>query len=261
MNFKLGKKLIIDISPKRIILVTIKGDKISNYKLFDIPPGTIVNNKVLEYKFISETINDYIQNKFFVKSILILNIDAIIRISSYPVVNKNQLKNVIQYSLQEKLPPVNLSKYTTDYRILSYDNEIKAMLVAVETDILESYIIACGKAKLHIIELAHNFFYNYFSSLDKNNIVIINIQNDSLYIQFLNNGILNSITKCNYTDLDRVFSPFITVEGDVLIKKAYVPISADTTMIKYLENKNIEIIIVNEIYDDFTPTKSIKTWF
>ena len=175
---------------------------------------------------------------------LIINPPALVRFVFYPNLSKKHLHCVVQNSLQEHFP-VDLKEYTTDYRVLSTG---ATMLVAVKTSSIEEYIRRAGINVLGV-DLHQNFAGKYIANWDRQNIMLGTSRGHDIVLQFMENGQPTAITNCDYTNLERIFSPYISIEGKAVIERAYLPKTADPVLPQYLHKIGVQAIMFEEVYD------------
>lgn len=240
--------LFVDISSTRIILFTLKNRKINNLEKIVLPVGTIVNDKVILNDVVKSYINTYKRRKFINKVNLIIKPRAIIRFVSYPILKRSHLHSAVQYSLSDHFP-VNINEYTIDYEILSTTDTINVMIAAVKTEIIQSYMQIVKN--INSLDLAQNFITKQIGKLNNNNIITCVPYNNDVIIQHLQFGIVTSFVETDCTNLDRLFSRYININGDIDIKKAFVQLGTNEILIDYILSKNIEIIFFEEVYESF----------
>lgn len=246
--------LYVEVSNSYIKLCFInRNNSIKDYISISLIKDAIQNDKVINTGYFESILKDYISKSgyLFNKVILIINVEAILRFVSYPYVNQKDLKSTIHYSLKDYLL-VDLSLYTTDYRIISYNEDnIEVLLVCVKTEIIESYIKVFENLKIsiNVIDLYQNFISTYLAKKDKGKYIIGVSQKDKILIQFIEKGKYNYIKDIDNTDITRIFSQHINLNGDIDIQRAYLSIDVDKDLIKFLDHKGVDIIYIKSLFN------------
>jgi hypothetical protein len=86
------------------------------------------------------------------------------------------------------------------------------------------------------------FISRYITQSDKGRILVTALNQNSTVLHFIENSSPIFFTETDHTDLDRVFSSFINIDGNINIERAYISLNADQRILNYLKQKNVEII-------------------
>ncbi|MCL1994979.1 MAG: hypothetical protein FWG63_02110 [Defluviitaleaceae bacterium] len=204
----------------------------------------INDSRTIHFTYKNYKITIITETKKIRKANLIINPPALVRFATYPDLKETHLHKLIQNSIQDYFS-VNLYEYTTDYRILGNGT---TMLVAVKTDAIEEYINRAG-VSVQRVDLYQNFASTYIGNYDKGNIVLATIKGGEVVLQFMEKGLPTSVIDCDYTNLERIFSPYVSLDGISTIERAYLPKTTLPALIDYLQTMGLECVMFDEIYD------------
>ncbi|MCL1935875.1 MAG: hypothetical protein FWF57_05825 [Defluviitaleaceae bacterium] len=230
--------------------------------------GKLQNNQSTQFENF-----DYLKNilkskksLIFSKNILILDIEALYKFMTYPKVREKELKLIIKNSLED-IFPINILDYTISYRILeTLDKNINVLFCALKTEMINKYMSLFKGITVHYLDLRQNFSNIFLGNLDKGNITNVTLNTnledlEEVNINFIENGILKFIVKSDYTNLDRIFSPYISIYGQISIEKAYIQKGTDEILINYIKNHGVEIIFYDDLFKNFEIPRNIdKIW-
>ena len=209
----------------------------------------INENRTIVFTYKNDTITPVFKNKKIRRANLIINVPALVRFTTYPAIkNKKYFDSMVKNSLNEHFP-VNLSEYTVDYRVL---NNGQTLLVAAKTELIEHYIERAKTVitgSIQSIDLYQNFVGKHISKKEQGNILVVTRQKDSAILQFISNTEPTAITDCDYTNLERTFSPYISLDGSTTIERAYLQKTLQNTLATYLDNLGVNIQTFEEVAD------------
>ncbi len=172
------KGLSIDIGNDKIKIIEYKRNKdkakILKSLLIDTPDNCLEDGVVTHIDTLAEVIREELKSNRIKEKKVIFTVASskiITREVDLPDLPKKKLDALIQMNAEEYFP-VDLSGYTTDYRILDHyvdgeDKMIRVNMVAAFTELMESYINLGGVLglKIHGVDFAGNSIVNYATHL------------------------------------------------------------------------------------------------
>lgn len=134
-------------------------------------------------------------------ALIIKESDSIKRFINLPNIRNSNLESMINNNLSDFIP-VDTSNYSTDYKILSKDNEnIDIMLIAMLKTITYYYLDIFRKLNLNCfcIDTFYNCVSDYFSKY-KEKILIGYISGDKYFIIYMEDAIIKNIRDFEFFD-------------------------------------------------------------
>lgn len=174
-----------------------RSGKLKNKVIEKTPANCVNNGLITDINKITSFINDIIKkNNIKEKNICfcIASTGIIIREITMPTMKDDELKNALQYEVDQYIP--NINDYVVDYKPLgaSSDNDknMRVMIVAAPKNIIIGYVKLADMLKLHIeaIDVYSNCIYKSIKKLCKltGNVSIINIGAVFTDITLINEG-------------------------------------------------------------------------
>lgn len=197
-----GQKLAIDIGNSSIKMLYGSNKKILHAASIVTPENSIEDNMILDREKIYSIINEYIlRNNINVKSVSfsLHGQDVVIRHTEIPIMEKNKLRESVEWEANQYLPE-NGTNYYLDYEIIDRENTsekkvYKMITVAAPKEKVEQYVDLSKmlNLKLDAIDIAANCSARVFTSAARNgkdyrSIGIIDIGSKSSSIVVLGNG-------------------------------------------------------------------------
>jgi type IV pilus assembly protein PilM len=198
---KVSVGLELDNFEARVVEITSGSSKpkLLRWGRLALPEGVIKDGIIVDMNRMSAVLEE-LWDTFGIKSknvmLGVLNQDVIIRFATFPKIEDDKLKGLIQYQAQELLP-VDIEKLIIDYIVVdefTKDNAsmVEVLLVAVRKTMIEGFTETCEKAhiKINDIDVSLLSLGRLLSDDDKKTpIVIANFYNDVGSVIIIKNGV------------------------------------------------------------------------
>lgn len=209
--FKKDRVLSIEITPAniRILEMTSKGKgKIIIHNFFEkeLQSEIFDNGKLVEMELLKNQVNDILNEEGFKSSGVVFTLDSSLVVSRdlmMPVVNDNELENMIRFEIEQYLP-INLDEYVIQYKKMELieeggEKKTRMNVSALPKNIVENYLELAKGCELEPLALDLNF--NAISKIAEvlkastnsellRTVALVDVKQESVAIYIFKNGIL-----------------------------------------------------------------------
>ncbi len=236
---------IVELSDK-------KGVNIINKAIKERTPELILKQEEIDVDVMSEFLNSlFSQYKIRNRNVaMALNSSFVItKTVSMPLVVDDEIEQAVMWEA-EQYAPFGMEQVNVSYQIMEKDkekNEMTVLIVLTKKDIVESYVAALKKAKLHVkivdvdvFALSNAFFKNKVDIKNKHN-MLVDVGHHSTKIVFLKNEIptFSRYVEFGFGSLiEDASKTFGTTEGEInLILEGTKDESKKDSLIAFVNDK------------------------
>lgn len=209
--FKKDRVLSIEITPAniRILEMTSKGKgKIIIHNFFEkeLQSEIFDNGKIVEMELLKNQVNDILNEEGFKSSGVVFTLDSSLVVSRdlmMPVVNDNELENMIRFEIEQYLP-INLDEYVIQYKKMELieeggEKKTRMNVSALPKNIVENYLELARGCELEPLALDLNFnaiakvaeVIKSSTNIDlSGTIATVDVKKESLSIYIFKDGVL-----------------------------------------------------------------------